>query len=419
MKALLPLLLIGCAPQDAEVTGSWFTWLAANSSGSVAEDAIKDIETKATIFECRRGWDANEGENGNWEPGYIGPRQDDDPTDERFVGGDCDPDDSECTAVQDAMDEECEVIDALEYYYFLQDDGYYGLSGQLEPWRTEAMLNGEGDVQLTTHHRLGNGEDFRFTFSIKPNFAPIECLSDDDGNAYVAYVDGSSWLEKWSEDEDGYDIYYLNAGGAQQNPADEDVYWFATSDWTAGYAHAKFAAEEFNSDPGYYQDGNRLLFDLGETQYSREDAEADGGQEAIQELLQPAYDEMVANSDNWAAEIWDVAGAKINGEQGFFHKIETNDWREIDLSDSGYDGWIEMHPSWVRVKSGTKFEKGATIEGDYQIYFIGSESGSQVMVSGTFKIEDLREDPWAYPVLEDEKREESGTAFCGGATVGG
>ena len=143
------------------------------------------------------------------------------------------------------------------------------MSGQLEPWRTEAMLNGEGDVQLTTHHRLGNGEDFRFTFSIKPNFAPIECLSDDDGNAYVAYVDGSSWLEKWSEDEDGYDIYYLNAGGAQQNPADEDVYWFATSDWTAGYAHAKFAAEEFNSDPGYYQDGNRLLFYLGETQYSR------------------------------------------------------------------------------------------------------------------------------------------------------
>ena len=30
----------------------------------------------------------------------------------------------------------------------------------------------------------------------------------------------------------------------------------------------------------------------------------------------------------------------------------------------------------------------------------------------------LNEDPWAYPVLEDQKRTESDTTFCGGAELG-
>ena len=46
------------------------------------------------------------------------------------------------------------------------------------------------------------------------------------------------------------------------------------------------------------------------------------------------------------------------------------------------------------------------------------ESNSQLLVTGAFKIENLNEDPWAYPVLEDQKRAEYDTTFCGGAELG-
>lgn len=404
-RMLLAPLLVGCAPQDAEVSGNWFSWLAASSSATVAEEGIEDIRNKSTIFECKRGWDADEE---TWEEGYIGPTQDDDPTDERFVGGDCDPDDSECTAVEADLQAECDEIDSLEYYTFLQDDGYYGLSGSFEPWRTEAMLNGEGDLQLTVHHRLGNGQDFRFAFAIKPNFAPVVCTTDEAGNAVIEYVDGASWLDEWSEDEEGYDIYYLNAGGAQQNPANADDYWFLPTDWNAGAATAKFAAEEFLNDPGFYQDVNSYLSDLGEPNYDR--------YEPDESLLEPAYEAFPVQSDTWAEEIWGVAGAKVGEEPAFSHKVELNDWRPIDTSDAGFDGWMELHPSWVRVKSGARFEKGESISGDYQIFLVGFESSSQLLVTGTFEIPKLREDPWAYSFLEDDKREENGTPFCGGAS---
>ena len=34
------LLLNGCTPNDAEVSGSFHTWLAANSSGTVANNTF-------------------------------------------------------------------------------------------------------------------------------------------------------------------------------------------------------------------------------------------------------------------------------------------------------------------------------------------------------------------------------------------
>ena len=404
-RLLLVSLLVGCAPQDADVTGNWFTWLAANSSATVAEEGIEDIRDNSTIFECKRGWDSD---TEDWELGYIGPRQEDNAGDERFVGGDCDPDDSDCAKVQEQLQADCDEIDALEYYTFLQDDGYYGLSGKIEAWRTEAFLNGEGDLQLTVHTRLGNGQDFRFSFSIMPDFAPVECTTDEAGNPVIEYVDGAAWLDKWSEDEEGYDIYYLNAGGAQQNPANDDDFWFLITDWSSGAGQAKFGAEEFLSDPGFWQDGNTLLGELGLEEMDRFEPDPS--------LLEPAYDEFQIRAATWSEEISGVAGAKIGEEPAFVHKIETNDWRPIDASDSGFDGWIEMYSSWVRVKNGSTFEKGGAVSGDYQIMYQGFESGSQLMVTGTFDIPKLREDPWAYTDLEDDKREENETPFCGGAS---
>ncbi len=407
MKRFLALILLtGCKPTDAELNGDWFAWLAANSSATVAEEGIADIRDKSTIFDCKRGWDA---ETELFEPGYIGPTQDDDPNDARFVGGDCDPDDSDCTAAEADMQAECDEIDALEWYSFLQDDGYYGLSGEFEAWRTEAMLNGEGDFQLTAHHRLGNGSDFRFAFAIKPTFAPVECVTNDSGEAEIQYVDGQSWVDAWSEDEDGHSIYYLNSGSAQANPADDEEFWYVITDWSSGAGQAKFGAEEFLHDTTYYQNVNLLLEDLGEEQIDREDPDAS--------LAEPAYTAWQDTSDLYVDELVSVAGAQVGEEAAFSHKLETNEWREMDRSDSGFDGWIDTYNSWVRIKDGSKFEQGGTVEGDYQIYYVGFESASRVLVSGTFKVDKLREDPWAYPILENEKREENETAFCGGAAM--
>lgn len=263
---LLALLLTGCAPQDAEVTGTWHVWLAANNSATVDEGKLDLAERATRIYDCARGWDAD---RGDFEMGYIGPRPGDTIGEgSRFFGGDCDPADTACD--QDLLDAQCAEIAGLEFYTFLQGDGYYYLTEPLDPWRTEAVMNGEGDFQLTVHNRLGNGQDMRFNFSIKPEFAPLECVdTDGDGTASVEYVDGRSWSEAWSEDEDGYTIYYLNAGSFQVDPStsgDDTVFWYFNSDWSAGFAHAKFAAEEFSVHPtdygNYDESGAGQNFDL-------------------------------------------------------------------------------------------------------------------------------------------------------------
>jgi len=263
---LLALLLTGCAPQDAEVTGSWHVWLAANNSATVDEGKLDLAERATRIYDCARGWDED---RGDFELGYIGPRQGDTIGDgSKFYGGACDPADSACD--QDVLDAQCAEIDALQYYKFLQDDGYYYLTEPLDVWRSEAVMNGEGDFQLTMHNKLGSGQDMRFNFSIKPDFAPLECVdTDGDGTASVEYVDGQSWSDAWSEDEDGNKIYYLNAGSFQVDPStsgDSIVFWYFNTDWSAGFSIAKFAAEEFTVRPtdygNYDESGEGPNFDL-------------------------------------------------------------------------------------------------------------------------------------------------------------
>ena len=99
-------------------------------------------------------------------------------------------------------------------------------------------------------------------------------------------------------------------------------------------------------------------------------------------------------------------------------KIEDNLWRPINSTNNGLDGWLEMHSSWVRIKDGATFEVGSSVEGDFQIAYQALESNSRIVVKGSFAIEALKEDPWAYPILEEDKRAENGTEFCGGTELG-
>jgi len=101
----------------------------------------------------------------------------------------------------------------------------------------------------------------------------------------------------------------------------------------------------------------------------------------------------------------------------FSHKVEDNMWRPVNASVPGLDGWMEVSASWVRIKDGSDLSAGGQAEGDFQIYYEGFESSSVLVVRGSFVVDKIHKDQWAYPVLEDDKRDENGTPYCGGATA--
>ena len=239
---------------------------------------------------------------------------------------------------------------------------------------------------------------------------PTHCTTDENGNPKVEYVDGASWVDKWSEDEEGHSIYYLNANSFQLNPSD-GMPWYMITDWTSGFGHAHFAGEEFSSVAAQYGNFESDASDNFMYATNREEADFD--------LYQANIDSYVERINNWEKELTTLAMPPgQDGSEYFGHKIEDNLWRPINSTNSGLDGWLEMHSSWVRIKDGATFEAGSTLEGDFQISYVALESNSRIVVKGAFAIESLKEDPWAYPVLENDKRDENSTDFCGGAELG-
>ena len=472
MNILLFAALTGCAPDHADVDGDWFAWLAAGSSPTIQEDELSMSD--ATIFECSgRGWDAD---TCMFDPGYIGPKMGGFSDSDEFIGGACaqmndagnyNPNDGKCDGAyaEDCTAEdvaaftaECDEIRSLEKNRWIIDDGYYALTGDLDAWRSEALINSEGDLQLTIHVDLGDDQDFRYVWSIDPDFAPDDCLENEDGELYRAFSDGSSWVQEWSEDEDGNLVYYLNAGSYQVDPTDSENSWYLSDDMVAGYSHAKFAAEEFSSHPGEYGhydlDGSPLPWGTdalsgGTLAGGFLGVDVDGHAGGIgfagandyvdwHEQYQANFESLCAtvkgakcanfdgSSDKltWEEEMVLALGAVKDsngdgilddGDARFEHKIEGNMWRPIDNTISGIDGWMEVHSSWVRLKTGQTVAPDETVAGDFQIFFEGSEAGSRLLVRGAFEITELDMDRWGYDILEDVKREENGTPYCGGA----
>jgi|GEM_PF-1449543 len=473
MNILLFAALTGCAPDHADVEGDWFAWLAQGSSPTVQEDELS--LKSATKIECSgRGWDPD---TCDYDPGYIGPKFSGFDADDKFIGGSCAQTNSagntkpgfgkcdgalepSCTSEDvDAFAAECDEFRALEKNRWVLDDGYYGLTGDLDAWRSEALINSEGDLQLTIHVDLGDDQDFRYVWSIDPDFAPDDCLENEEGELYRAFSDGSSWVQEWSEDEDGNLIYYLNAGSYQVDPTDSEVSWYISDDMVSGYSHAKFAAEEFSSHPGEYGhydlDGSPLpwgtdaisgaslaggflgvdvsghagnIGNAGSSDYVDWYEQYMANFETLCATVKGAKCENFDGSDklSWEEEMVVTLGAvkdanrdgELNeGDARFEHKIEANTWRPIDNTISGIDGWMEVHSSWVRLKTGQTVAPGEKVAGDFQIFFEGSEAGSRLLVRGSFEITELDMDKWGYDVLEDVKREENGTPYCGGSAA--
>jgi hypothetical protein len=438
----LVLLLAGCAPHDAEITGTWFSWLAANSSATVMNEEISNLAEVSTIYECQRGWDPDED---RMELGYVGPETADESLSETHIGGACfagvtletdrngavkydddgnplytpreteedaegntksfladyclddngDPNDE---VILHEINECIRVSTGTGWTSVMGGDGYYSFQKPIEPWRTEAIINGEGQLQVTAHVDI-DGKDFHFLFTIKPDFAPSRCVSDENGNASIEPVDGD-WLEEWSKDEDGHTIYYLNAGGIQ-SPDGGDTQWYVVTDWSSGFGYGNLEGEEMLSVPATYTAAEMDLNDL--TNLEPYDA-------AIQAVTEEGYQE-VRDSVEMAGAF---TGSAEDPSWIYEVRVEDNTWRPLDELQSGYDAWVELHRSWVRVKSGSKIEVDGQVEGDFQYVLAGVESGSRVVLQGTFKVDRIREDKWAYNFLEDDLRatEDWGNEFC-------
>jgi hypothetical protein len=330
-----------------------------------------------------------------------------------------------CEPFVEEMDAECaRYSEGLDFQEWARADGYYSLHSKIEPWRTEVVLNQEGSLELHVHQELGNNKDFRWSFSIRSDFTPITCGADENGNPVASYVDDANWVDQWSADEDGYKIYYLNAG-AYQLPDDANVsdgpYYYLPWDWQAGFGYAKWADDIMTTIPTAY--GREET--QGTDTYFRGFTGVDVADRAAPDMVEyenRAY-AVREQVDLWEDEMVNVLGAYV-GSAGsvpdwrFRYKVEDNIWRPIDTEEVGLDGWMEMHGSWVRIKDSSKIEEGAQVEGDFQLFFGGSDSNSHLVVRGEFNIPELKVDRWAYEQLEETKRaEEGGQPFCGGAAM--
>ncbi len=366
---LLPLaLLIGCAPQHADMNVSYTTWLAASSSGTV-DEAKLDLEG-ATLFNC----------SGTEVKGF------------------------EDYDIQACTDREF----APEWFSWLNDDAYYVLHGEsVEVWRSEAIITSEEDLQLTFHVDLGDGQDFRVAWVIDPDFQPTRCTQDETGATVLELWDGADWVEKWAEDEDAAAIYYLNAGAYQLNPYNSEDYWVLPQEWLAGFGKAKFAAEEYNSHPtdfGWYEAGYTDSF------YIELDPE-DPDMDAYESL----YTSVLGYVDDWTDEMGGSDATALGyGDPEFSMKVENNAWRPVDQSSAGLDSWVQVESSWVAFdQDPNDIQPGEPASGSFQILFDGTESGSHVLVYGDFDIPEVHEDRWGYTDLMADKIEENNTPTCG------
>ena len=220
------------------------------------------------------------------------------------------------------------------------------------------------------------------------------------GEPVLINSENKDWTAEYSADEDGYSIYYLNAGSYQLNPADEEDFWTLPQDWLSGYAVARYAADDFIVTPATY---NYMLSEFdGITAFSQ--TEAFYADFAIEAQEQAAW---------WSEQAYTWAMVDPDLYDGFNYRTEDNTWRRLDSLTTGIDGWLERSPNYVRIADGSNVEPGGSVSGDFQILLTASDNASVMLVQGTFDVEKLREDRWSYGILEDELVERNDTVVCG------
>lgn len=328
------------------------------------------------------------------------------------------------------------------------DDNGESVDGQTEAWRGEAVVNNEGDLQVGFHVRMPGGGDFRFMFAIDPDFQPTECVVQDDGSTTRAPVDGD-WIGGWSnemtylaEQDDlppflahavernaGGRLFFLNARSYQFDPTGGDesspdqTNWSLPEEWRAGFALGTFIDEDTRArynrygapeayigldDPAQGDEIPRdLIYYSGCEGESFEDCVCAGDPECVPPR-------------QLRTEVRDVSRAVgrqlalvTPTETEFYRPIpHANEWRPIDSSAAGIDGWAEIAYSWVMLTPDSDPTKGGSVSGSFSILLDANDSISRFIVQGDFEIPSVKRDRWGPPDLRVEKAELAGDQPC-------
>lgn len=415
---LLPFLLAGCAPQNAHVEEGDFTvFLSATNSPTVDKGKL-DIEAFGTTegFERRPAIDCREFTDVTKQKEIDALRLQDRA---QICPGDADP----------------SPLWPPAHETWLADTGYYVLGGKLDPWRGEAIVTSEGDIQIGFHQRVPGGEDFRFSFVVNPDFQPTQCVQDaTSGEVTAEPVDGD-WIAEWSKDLTGADaggqLYLLNAGSFQFDPRDPKDQWFLPDQWEAGYGAGKFADDGFTSratlfgDPSTYlnpidpvsgqinvqasdllwcpPDGSEYPYPVSRPKYNNQ-AECLAG---VKERADGIADEVQAELEAFGVP------AATDTLPGVRPRVHGNEWRVSDGKAAGYDGWVELDYSWVEFDKDSDLSVGGSASGTFNLMFDAGDSTSRFYVRGRFTVDKFKKDTWTTAYLPDIKKEENGTIECG------
>jgi hypothetical protein len=361
-----------------------------------------------------------------------------------------------------------------EYEEWATQAGFRVVTEDMDPWRGEALISSEGDLQIAFHHRPPGGSDMRFVIAIDPDFGPTTCVQDPDSEGLKRVPLDGDWVAEWSrelewmrglDDEqrrpyelftgdelEGGRLWFLNAYGYQLNPVDVDgQVWDLPQQWIAGAAQGRFVEENlFHRTPRY---GEPFVYNSIEVEGSA------SGSGTFYVTINPDdlwYCDMEEGSDptdapcaagypNYAAldehvrEVADgvrfelermtkVTTEEVDGEQlyvfdndaepvfSFAPVPHTNTWRIPDGRPPGLDGWGELHYNYIAFTRDSLLEVGGSARGSFALAMDAGSSSSRVFVQGKFEIDKIKRDRWTTSFLSQEKQLEAGIELCNAAS---
>jgi hypothetical protein len=394
------LVLSACSPQNAELTSGSYTMFLSKNTSTVVSQGKVDLDNFENTWniDCRNLADED--------------LRLSDPLDV-------------CHGFNDLVGT---ADRSVNHEGWVNLDAFHVVHETLDPWRGEAIMTSEGDLQLIFHNRLNGGQDMRFAIVVDPNFRPRVCEQTDDGVVW-ADVDGD-WMANWSNqlghenfpgEGDSGTLIPLNSGAYQfnPNPTSDSEPWYFPDEWAAGYSQARWASEIMYMRTTRY--GKPSAYS------SFEDDEADLNEEtdlfyiSLEEGVDgdsvPAYDEMMGTVA--------LIATQSEEEMGWFYpdSVESanhspividNGWRVSDGRNAGLDGWGELHYNWVRLdQAAADIGVGAPVSGEFRLFYKGVDSGSRMVIEGQFNVDSIHKDTWSVEELAPQKYEENQTVLCG------
>lgn len=334
------------------------------------------------------------------------------------------------------------------YETWAEQSGWYVVTEKLDPWRGQAIITGEGDLQIAFHHRLPGGSDFRFLLAIDPEFGPVTCKNNPDGSFDHVRRDGD-WVAEWSKElgriadlpedlqaayphlkglEDGK-LFFLNAYGYQFDPnagPNETTIWSVPREWLAGAAQGKFADENiFHRAPRYGEPDVYNFVATASATYASgagddmfycglEEGE-DPATNACMQDLDAHLDEVLTGTRSDMTMLTTPDGADEPVYQ-YLPIRHLNDWRPADGNAPGFDGWGELDYNYVAFTKDSNLEVGGSAHGAFSLVLEATDSSTKVFVQGEFDIPKIHRDKWVTKDLEKDTLLKNGTTLCEAAS---